>query len=221
MINSLVTNNWITVTFIIMIGLLVVVNYFFEKRFLSFRKLFNTKQYFVEYISITSVFHPFNVIFLIFQVFCFSILVLKILLYFKYELPANQLLLFFKLVFGILTFYLFRYFLGKIFAVIFKLKKEQSGLSFVKSSELSKVALLIFPFLVLFHYFEFKNGVLFAVLAIYATCLLLVKYVIILVQNQKLIFSRLFYFILYLCILEILPLMLVFNTLIDEFKYKV
>ncbi len=214
MINSLVTNNWITITFIIMIGLLVVVNYFFEKRFLSFRKLFHTKQYFVEYISITNVFHPFNVILLVFQVFCFAILVLKLLLYFNYELPENQLLVFLKIVLGILVFYLFRYFLGKVFAVIFKLMKEQSGLSFVKLSELSKIALLIFPFLVLFHYFEFQNGVLFIVLAIYTSILLVVKYVIILVQNQKLIFSRLFYFILYLCILEILPLMLVFKTVI-------
>lgn len=196
-----------------MIGLLVVVNYFFEKRFLSFRKLFHTKQYFVEYISITSVFHPFNVIFLVFHVFCFSILSLKILMYFKYELPTNQFLFLLKITLGILIFYLVRYFIGKIFAVIFTLKKEQSGLSFVKLSQLSKVALLIFPFLVLFHYFEFKNGVLFVALAIFTTILLLVKYVIILLQNQKLIFSRLFYFILYLCILEILPLMLVFNTL--------
>ncbi|MCF6349882.1 MAG: DUF4271 domain-containing protein [Flavobacteriaceae bacterium] len=214
MISSLVTNNWITITFIFMIGLLVIANYFFERRFLKFRKLFYSKQYFVEYISITTVFHPFNILFLFFQVSFYALLALKIVEYFNPLMVKNQLFLFLKLVFGILTFYIFRYFIGKVIALFFKLKKDYEVLSFMKFSYLSKIALILFPILILLHYFDFKNGILFLVLATCTIFLLLLKYLDLLRKNQKLIFSKLFYFILYICALEILPIVVVYKTLI-------
>ncbi len=214
MISSLVTNNWITITFILMLGLLVIANYFFERRFLKFRTLFHSKQYFVEYISITTVFHPFNILFFIFQTSCYALLILKVVEYFNDLMPKNQLFLFLKIAFGIVVFYLLRYLVGKTIALFFRLKKDHESLSFMKFSHLAKVALIIFPFIIILHYFEFKNGVLFLILAACTTFLLLLKYIDLIRQNQKLVFSKLFYFILYLCALEILPLIVVFKTLI-------
>jgi len=215
MISSLVTNNWITIIFILMLGLLVVANYFFERRFIKFRKLFHSKQYFVEYVSITTVFHPFNVLFLFFQIIFYALLSLKVIEYFDKTMVKNQLLLFLKIVFGILIFYLFRYFKGKIVALIFKLQKDHETLSFMKLSHLAKVALILFPVLIAVHYFDFRAGILFLGLAIYTVFLLLLKYIQLLRENQKLIFSKLFYFILYLCALEILPLIVVFKIILN------
>lgn len=212
MISSLVTNNWITILFIIMIGLLVLVNYLFEKQFNMFKKFFQMKQYFVAYTSITNVIHPFNIIFLIFQVLSYGLLFLKLLEYSNDLIEKNQLLLFIKGCLGILIFYILRYLIGKALASIFNLKKQQEGFSFVKLTHLAKVSLIIFPFLILIHYFEFKNGFLYVVLAIFTASILFIKYINILFKYQKSVFGNLFYFILYLCTLEILPLMLVFKT---------
>lgn len=214
MISSLVTNNWVTITFIIMIGLLVIANYFFEKQFIKFSAFFQSKQYFVDYISITTVFHPFNILFFIFQTSCYALLILKVVEYFNDLMIKNQWFLFIKITFGIFIFYILRYLIGKGIALFFKLKKDHEALSFMKFSHLAKVALITFPFIIILHYLEFKNGILFLFLAIYVILLLLVKYVRLLHQNQKLIYSKLFYFILYLCALEILPLLVVFKTLI-------
>jgi len=214
MINALVTNNWITILFIFLFGLLVIANSFFEKRFLKFKTLFHTKQYFVDYLSITTVSHPFNIIFLIFQISCYAYLSLKIIEYFNESMLKNQFLYFLKIAFVIFVFYLIRYSIGKIIALFFNIKKEQEELSFVKLTHLAKVTLIAFPFLIVFTYLDFRNGFLFIVLAIYLALLLLIKYIILLRQNQKLIFNKLFYFILYLCTLEILPLILVYKTLV-------
>ena len=219
MISSWTDNNWITITFIFMIGWLVLANFLFKKRFFKFSKPFQSKRYFVDYISITTIFHPFNIIFLIFQINFYAFLVLKIMEYFNKSLSKNELFLFLKINLVMLIFYILRYFYGKIFAFVFKMKKEQEGLSFVKTSYLAKTALYIFPLLIIFNYIDFKNGLLFLILGIYTGLILLVKYVFIMQQNQKLIFNKLFYFILYLCTLEIIPLLLVLKlTLLEGLK---
>lgn len=212
MISSLVTNNWITILFIIMIGLLVLVNYLFEKQFSMFKKFFQMKQYLVAYASITTVLHPFNIIFLLFQVLSYGLLFLKLVEYSNELIEKNQLLLFIKVCSGILIFYILRYLIGSVLASILNLKKQQDGFSFMKITHLAKVSLIIFPFLILIHYFEFKNGLLYVILGIFTALILFIKYINILFKYQKSVFGNLFYFILYLCTLEILPLVLVFKT---------
>ncbi|NQV78269.1 MAG: DUF4271 domain-containing protein, partial [Lutibacter sp.] len=60
---------------------------------------------------------------------------------------------------------------------------------------------------------EYK-GLLFEITFLVFLLVLILRYVLILLNNKKLIFNNLFYFILYLCALEIAPLIIVLKLTI-------
>lgn len=224
MITSWVNNNWITVTLILLFGILVLLNYYHKKQFNNFIEPFNVKQYFVAYNSISNVFQGFNLLLLIFQIICFGLLFMKVNEYLvhtnnimSFSVQENDIGFFFKIIGYLLMFYVGRYLIGKLVAFPFKKIGKQEIVSFMKVNHFGKVSLLIFPFLALFSYINFKNGLLFFALGILALLISLIKYANLLVYCQKSFFKRLYHFILYLCILEILPFYLFYKLLIANF----
>ncbi len=124
--------------------------------------------------------------------------------------------MFLKTSFYLIVFYALRYMIGKIIAVIVSMEKEQSLLTFIKINAISKIAILLFPTIIILYYSPNINTVFAKILILIVLVSLFVKYTQILQKNQKLIFSNLFYFILYLCALEITPLVYLFKLLINK-----
>ena len=113
-----------------------------------------------------------------------------------------------------LVYLIGRYLIGKLISFIFGIDKIQGVLSFVKFTYLAKVAIYMIPFVILLVYLPF-NKLVFQYISIgFTVLILLFFYVKLLMQNQKLIFRNLFYFILYLCALEITPLIYFFKAII-------
>ncbi len=212
MISSLATDNWITFLFVILMGILVLLKTMFPLQFRYFIAFFRLNQYFVKYISIIKVLHPFNVLLLLFQFFIYGFLLFKIVTYYNISTITSDSFLYTKIILFLVILYSFRFLIGKIIFSVFKLSSRYEAESIYKLTYLSKLSIYVFPFLIAFHYYNFEKG--FLILSVFTAIFLLYFYILILIKNQKNIFTHYFYFILYLCTLEILPLYLFYKVLI-------
>jgi hypothetical protein len=115
----------------------------------------------------------------------------------------------------VLSYFILRYAIGKFIAEIFDLSEEQSYFTFLKISNLSLLSVLIFPLLILSNYTAgafHKFLITFTVTASFAIALF--RYFVV-IKNEKLGFNNLFYLFLYLCALELSPLIVVYKLFVD------
>lgn len=217
MINALSVNNWVTITIVLLIGVLVVLNYFFEIQFKKFISLAQVDEYFVDYVNKSSLlFNTFNLFLFLFQIGVYSLLLLKVNEVFIKISIQNRFLFYLKICLFLSVFYLFRYTIGRVIALLAEMEREQELLTFIKMIAISKIAIFLFPAIIILFYLPFLNVILSKMIVLIVVVSLLFKYLQILKKNQKLIFGNLFYFILYLCALEITPLVYLFKLLINK-----
>ena len=205
MISSLVENDWLTVILFTLMGLLAVIHFIDEERFIKFISILKINEYFVDYNHRKASFiGKFNLLTFIFQWVVYTIFLLFILA--KYKNIDFVFSSFYRLFFLVLLFYIFRYAIGRLLAFIFELGEAQGILTFVKFTYLAKTAIYIMPLLVVSFYSPYFKNTLLTVNIVLSVVFLAFFYIKLLVHNQKIIIRNLLYFILYFCILEITPL---------------
>lgn len=212
MIRNLETHDWLMITSIFLMLLLVIMRSLYETRFLKLLSLTNMSAYFIEYKNRKNAFFSlFNALLLLFMLGVFSLFFLIVQShFFKVDLTLRNYLNTIK-IFSL--FIIGRYLIGKILSFIFGINKIQGILSFVKFTYLSIITIYLFPISFLYIY-SFNNAYfLWFALGVFVLFLVFF-YIKILITNQKLIFSNLFYFILYLCALEIAPLIYLYKLMI-------
>jgi hypothetical protein len=104
---------------------------------------------------------------------------------------------------------------GRMIAGMFNLTEEQSYFTFLKISNLCLISILIFPLLILSNYsvgLFHKFLITFTITA--ALAITLFRYFVV-IKNEKLGFNNLFYLFLYLCALELSPLIVVYKLFVD------
>jgi hypothetical protein len=154
---------------------------------------------------------PFNT----FQIvlFIFTVIVLSLLTYnFKnYKLPTNVagFSSYTHVFLSLLFYFLIKRTLEHLLFHLFLIKKEVRFFIISKINYLHTVTFLLYISLVLSEYAGFKQLYLFY----FAALLFIIRFVIHLVNNKKLIFNKLFYFILYICTFEIAPLFILFKMM--------
>jgi hypothetical protein len=212
MISSYVTQNWITVIIVFLIALLVLLHFSYKIRFVKFISIIKTKEYFVDYINKGNPFVSlFNGVLFLFQLGVYALFVYLIKM--SYRKLDNGLSVFLDILSMLFLFIIGRYLIGKVISYILGIDKIQGILSFVKFTYFSKVAIYLFPLvIVLFYIPYYQRELLMGVMSL-AVAMLLYFYGKLLLQNQKIIFRNLFYFILYLCTLEIIPLVYLYKTI--------
>ncbi len=211
-----VNNNWITIVFIAVLTILVVLNIFFGKRLLRTNSMLLNKSYVQIYYNKDKgkFFALVPFLFFIVQIFAISLL----LYLFMFLLNTKNTLLNFNgylLILGIVSGYLvLRYLTGFLLATLFELKTQFYKLLFEKTNYLSNVILWVLPILLLSSYITFFKFTMVKITLSFFIILLIFRYVLILINNKKLILNNLFYFILYICALEIAPLILIIKLTI-------
>jgi len=209
MIRSLATDNWITILFVFLIGILVLLHYIFESKFKDFIPFFKKEQFYIKYFKTFLKTDLFFLLFVIFNILVYSFLIYKVYLYYKNLENNNHLVLYLKIISISFWYVIIRFIIGEILVRLFKTKDFYESLMYYKWIFLSKNATYILPFLIVFHYYNFAFS--FVILAVIVAIILVYNYLILIYKNQKNIFKHLFYFILYLCALEIAPLFIYFK----------
>ncbi|MGS2738833.1 DUF4271 domain-containing protein [Sinomicrobium sp. M5D2P17] len=148
----------------------------------------------------------FNILLFIVQLVVFGML-LKLTLEYLDFVPGNINLL--LIITGLGLFVLFKFYLEKIIATIFDLNYFLEQYNFYKLTYRNLVSIILLPFMALLIYNPMnKKVVLFVTIALFLL-LNVIAWGRMFKKHQKFLFKKLFYFILYLCALEIAPYLII------------
>lgn len=205
-------NDWLTIQFMLIGVLLFVVNYFEKERLRQLFLLPFNSLYFSNFEnSHDYLFKSFSVI-----MFIISHITLSIFLYFLYQkfypnaTIENKNLYFIIFAIGI-GYWMFRYTIGLFLSWVFDLQDYHSQIVYVKTSLYFSINLYLLILVVLHVYtFDRQGNFILLVLILYSI-LLAVRYVKFVFSTYNFSVATLFYFILYLCTLEIAPLLLMYK----------
>lgn len=184
------------------------------KRFDEFLLLPVTNKYFMVHGKSVELFVPFNLFLLMAQLFSVSLFVFYLIVNFSDKYTFQDTVLFIQVFSFYTLFVAVKFYIEKIIGELFSIESNMNDYLYVKLSHKNWLSLPILGinFLV---FYTFKTGVVFAVVCV-AIIILLNAFLLIyfIKSNQKYIAGNLFYFILYLCALEILPYYLLYKWIV-------
>ena len=210
------TSDWVTLLFLLVLTLLAVLQFNFTERFNKLFTLVYSDKYYTDFIKTRPLnFNIFHLIFFFVVLFNISILLFFVFKAYRPEFYDQELSFFIKICIAVATYFVLRYALGRFIAGIFNLSEEQSYFTFLKISNLILLSVLILPLLILSNY---SAGAIHKFLITFtltvSLAIALFRYFVV-IKNEKLGFNNLFYLFLYLCALELSPLIVVYKLFVD------
>ncbi|MGG8497401.1 DUF4271 domain-containing protein [Tenacibaculum sp. TC6] len=200
-------DSWFTLVILFTIVLIAVLKLIKPNQLLGYTIAFFTPGFFQkkaeEYITI---FKPFT-----FVLALFSIVILALIFQFTLAVSifnADNFNTFLKILAFIFCYFFVRYFLDLFLANVLAIKENVNYFLHVKYGYLFTICLLMLPFIILNKYTIRSK---FFILSIFIL-LLIIRAFFILFNNKRIVISKLFYFILYFCTLEIAPLLILYKT---------
>ena len=196
--------DWATIIFILSLVLIAFTKSTFETRFNEFSRLIVSDKYVKIYRDSSHIMSWFNVSLFIVQLVSFAFFIQLSLHYFDYAAKTDWIV--FIQIFTFLgVFILAKYLIEKIVATSFDIEEFTEQFNLHKVSYRTYIGLLLLPVNIILFYNEnlSKNIILILISIILVTIVL--SYLLSLKNYQNLLFGKLFYFILYLCALEIAP----------------
>ena len=153
-------------------------------------------------------FNSFHIIIFLFSVIILSLISYTILIDFSKNI-GDSFYLFINLFTAILFYLLLKWFLEYLFSLLFLIREDVRFFLFSKSSYLYNICFYLFICLFLVQFTKLNVTFLKYVTVLF----FLLRFWYHLANNKKLIFNKLFYFILYLCAFEIAPLFILFKLM--------
>lgn len=209
-------SDWITLILLFVFVVLSLLKVIFKDRLYHESTLFFSKKYLSIYFNKEK-----NLILNLFQaaLFIIKLLVLSLLFYFAnmyFKIHPNSLNFntYMLLFFGVGLYFSIHFLIGLLLAFLFNLKNEHTKVIYSKTSYFNNLILWLLPFLIFSVYASKYQEILFRITFLLFVLLLILRYSLFLLNNKKLIFNNLFYFILYLCALEIAPLIIVLKLIV-------
>lgn len=208
-----VSQDWITILLIGVLILLVTAKYAFPQWFSDFSMLFATNKYLLVRGKDPKIFHPFNM-----MMFTINVISVALIIFIFYETytssPIEKPKIFFlRTGTAYATFVLLKFSLEKIISNILNLDQKMDYFLFYKLSYRNFMALALLPVSIIFVYAWTPS---LPALYICIGLILLINLIIvagIFRKNQQYILSNWFYFILYLCALEIGPYFILYKLI--------
>ncbi len=198
------TTEWATILFVLCFLLIALTRTTFEKRFSDFLRLAISDKYIKMYRDSSHLMSGFTILLFIVQVISLAFFIQIALSHFGYASKADWLL--YVRIFTLLgSFILVRFLIDKIIGTSFNIEEFVEQFNLQKVSYRTYIGLLLLPLNIILFYND-QNGtavITIAIVAILAVNVL--TYLFSLKNYQNFIAGKLFYFILYLCALEIAP----------------
>ena len=198
------SKDWATVLFVLSFATIAITKSVFENRFGDFANLIFSNKYNKVYRDSSHLKSGFTVSLFFVQVISLAFFIQISLSYFGYASKTDWIL--YIQIFTFLTFFILsKYLIEKIIATSFNIEEFIEQFNLQKVTYRTYIGLIILPLnIILFYYDSFSRNILLAIIAIVLVINVL-TYFISIKNYQNIIFGKLFYFILYLCALEIAP----------------
>ena len=212
-----VINNidWITVIIFSSILFMVIAKNLFYNRFLNFIILPFNNKYIFMYNKKDKLLNWFNIFFTIFQLLNFSLFI-----YLASNILSNSESDKYPVFFSIILGFLFLFLIGKILlqmggGFVFNNNKIISEFIFKKLSYLNYSSIIMLAANIILTYVLKDSKIIVFVSIFLIVVVNVIGWITIIKNYQKVISGYFFYFILYLCALEIAPIVIIANYLKD------
>ena len=202
--------DWITFILVGCVILVTVLRVVYPKRFDDFIKLPMSNNYFLTKGKFEELKHPFSVLFFLIQVLTLSLFIFLFLLE-KRELSAT---IFIKITLASFTFILIKTCIEKLIGSIFDIETIINNYIFTKLSYRNFISLFL---IVLNFIFYFSVEPTMLLLFIFSGFIVVLNLFILFINYKNyrsLIFSNFFYFLLYICALEISPYLILYKVIV-------
>ena len=214
--SEIVINNrdWMTFVYIIILTSLVLASVLFDRRLYENTTLFFSRKYLAIYFNREkrNTLTLFQSILIIPQVLVISLLLTYVGNFIVPDKLSVTFHTFFNILLGVSLYFGIRFLVGLAISFVLNLKKIHNKIMYEKTSYFNNITLWILPFLVLTTYTPYYHEFNLKLTSIIFIILVFMRYGLLIMNNKKLIISNLFYFILYLCALEIVPLIILSKT---------
>jgi hypothetical protein len=196
--------DWVTLVFIMAFGIIALTKSVYENRFADFVKLIYSNKYIRIYRDSSHLMGMFSISLFFVQIISFSFFIQLLLSYLGYGSKTDWIL-FIQIFTFLIYFILSKFLIEKIIATAFDIEELIEQFNLQKVTYRTYIGLLLLPIdIVLFYYDSILENI--PLLVFYIILGLNVLLYLISIKNYRNeIFGKLFYFILYLCTLEIAP----------------
>lgn len=201
--------DWATLLFFAGFSIIAINRTIFGVRFSEFTRLAISNKYLKIYKDNTNLRNSFTLSFLVIQLISITFFAQICLKAFGY-LDQLTLLSFIQIINFITFFVLTKYILDKIIALSFNIEEFADALNLQKATYRNFLGMILLGIDVLLFYNNIDNKIILSILIFALIAINLLLYIIFIKNYQKSIINKLFYFILYLCTLEIAPYFLLF-----------
>lgn len=208
--------DWLTIVFLVILLLIAIIKNNFSEQLSSLFSLLYSDKYYSDFGKVKPlIWNNFNILF-----FLIFILVSAVMIYYSLNAYVNDSFLFdlgyfLKILAGVLIYLVLRYTFEVILSSLFEIFEEYKFFSFVKLSNLFLISVYLLPVLLFITYVNSSQYVIFIGAALIFLALVLLFRYIKALQYDRINFSNIFYLFLYLCALEIAPIILIYKLIVS------
>lgn len=209
-----VSIDWISLLMVVCLIILAVTKYLYPKRFQEFILLALSDKYFLVHGKSDEILHPFNILLFLVQLISVSLFVYLFIDIYNPEIIQNPQLLFAQICLGYVIFVLTKFLIEKLIGSIFSVNSVVNNYLYQKLNYRNFLALIFFIGN-LFFFYSYKPSL--AVVFTFMGIILISNLIFLFYsykKNGNLILRHFFYFILYLCALEISPYVILYKVLL-------
>jgi len=196
--------DWATILFVISFATIAITKSAFENRFADFVKLIYSDKYTNVYKDSSNLKSGFTIALFFVQIISLAFFIQLTLSYFGHASKTDWIL-FVQIITLLIFFILSKYLIEKIIATAFNIDEFTEQFNLQKVIFRTYIGLILLPINIILFYNDSisRNFLLFIISIVLIVNIL--TYLASIKNHQNIIFSKLFYFILYLCTLEIAP----------------
>ena len=207
---GLISNDWIIAILLVAMLLIFVLKIISSIRLFGYTFSFFLKGFIEKRVEENpSYFSVFHIVLFTFSAIISSLFILLFVDAFSlYEIDG--FISFWQLFISVFLYLTLKFLLDFLLGRLFRISVGIRYFSFSKNGYFYTLNIWLFPILILY-FFSIKNSYF---LITSFLLLLTIRFIFILTNNKNLILSKLFYFILYLCALEIAPLFILYKLMI-------
>jgi len=196
--------DWATLLFVLAFGIIAFTKSIFGNRFSDFINLLFSDKYSKVYRDSSQLKSSFTISLFFVQVISFAFFIQISLSIFGYGSKTDWIL-YIQIITFLIFFILSKFLVEKIIATTFNIEEFVEQFNLQKITYRTYIGIIILPInILLFYHNTVSQNIPIAIIAIILV-LSILTYSLSIKKYQSLIFSKLFYFILYLCTLEIAP----------------
>jgi hypothetical protein len=196
--------DWATILFVLSFATIAITKSAFENRFADFARLIYSDKYTNIYKDSSNLKSSFTISLFFVQIISLAFFIQLSLAYFGYASKTDWIL-YIQIITLLVFFVLSKFLIEKIIATAFDIEEFIEQFNLQKVTFRTYIGLFILPINIILFYYDSISRNIFLFLIAILLIVNIITYLVSIKNHQNIIFGKLFYFILYLCALEIAP----------------